>query len=224
MKILLATIVAFLFFTSANSQIEFGLFAGPQASTAKYRITDKIQQTDHKYGFQFGGMMKVPFDANLYFAPSVFYSMKGYKVAFTEFASPPGPTATDNNTTLHNVELAALLQVDFSNQPGHFFIKFGPSLDFQLFGNEKFNQLSDPPVSRSMKFGYADYGHYSANAIGQFGYETAGGFVIYGHYTFGLANISNTDGGPDIRNRAFGISFGKYFNRKKIIIDTRNIE
>lgn len=224
MKFIIASAIALLLTSAAKSQIQFGIFSGPQISTAKYRVSLIEQKTDFKYGFQLGGMMKVPFDGNLYFAPSVFYSMKGYKVAFTQYAYPPGPTATDNNTTLHNVELAALLQIDFSNKPEHFFIKFGPSLDFQLTGKEKFNQFTDPPVSRSMKFGYADYGHYSGNAIGQFGYESAGGFVIYGHYTFGLANISNTDGGPDIRNRAFGISFGKYFNRKKIIIDTRNIE
>ncbi len=224
MKILLLSVTALLYSCSSIGQVDFGLFGGPQATTAKYSITGTDQKTQYKFGFQFGGMMKVPFEGNLYFAPAAFYSMKGYKVTFSKFSFPPGPEAVNNNTTLHNFELAALLQYDFSKDPSHFFFKGGPSLDFQLFGNEKFDRLSDPPVDRNMKFGFADYGRYSANILAQFGYESSSGFTITGQYTLGLANISNTDGGPSIQHRVFGISFGKYFKSDKIIIDTRNRE
>lgn len=224
MKILFLSLFTFVFITASYAQIDFGLFAGPQATTAKYIITGTNQKTDYKFGFHLGGMMKVPFEGNLYFAPAAFYSMKGYNVTFNKQAFPPDTTAIDNNTTFHNFETAALLQIDLGNKPSHFFIKAGPSLDFQLFGKEKFNRLSDPPVDQKMKFGFANYGHFSANILAQFGFESSNGFTIFGQYTLGLANISNVDGGPSIRHRVFGISIGKYFNRKEIILDTRNIE
>lgn len=223
MKILFASVITLFLFTSVYSQ-EFGIFGGAQATSANYKIRDSKQKTDYKFGFHLGGMMKVPFENNLYFAPAAFYSMKGYKVAFNRPTFPPDSAAIDNNTTFHNFEIAALLQLDFSNKPNHFFVKAGPSLDFQLFGKETFNRQSDPPVSRDIKFGFADYGHFSANFLAQLGYETGGGFVISGQVTLGLTNIINTDGGPQVLHNAFGISIGKYFERKKIIIDTRNRE
>lgn len=224
MKIILLSVATLCISISASSQAEFGIFAGPQMTSARYDIAGAKQKTDYKYGFQLGGMMKVPFESKLYFAPAVFYSMKGYKVTFTKFAYPPDPAAVDNDVTLHNIEFAALLQYDFSDKPGHLFIKAGPSLEVQLKGKEKFNTVTGEQVSRNMKFSFADYGFVGASLLGHFGYETESGFTIFAHYTFGVGNISNTDGGPSIRHRAFGLSIGKFFGRKKIIIDTRNKE
>jgi hypothetical protein len=100
----------------------------------------------------------------------------------------------------------------------------GPSLDFQLFGKEKFHLQNGSYVNQSMKYGFAYYGHYAANAIAQLGYESNSGFLIYAQYSFGLTNLSNVDQGPSIRHRVIGISFGKYINHKKIVMDTKNKE
>ncbi len=224
MKIFILSVTTLCLTLSASSQAEFGIFAGPQMMTARYDISGTKQKTEYKYGFQLGGMMKVPFEGNLYFAPAAFYSMKGYKVTYSKFVYPPDPAAIDNDVTLHNFEIAALLQYDFSNAPGHFFIKAGPSIETQLLGKEKFNKINGEQVSRNMKFSFADYGRFGASLLGHFGYETESGLTIFAHYTFGVGSISNTDGGPSIRHRAFGISIGKFFGRKKIVIDTRNKE
>lgn len=224
MKFLLIATATLLTSLYANSQVEFNIFAGPQATSAHYTIADVKQNTKIKAGFQAGVGLKVPFEDKLYFAPAAFYSMKGYKVTFNRFVSPPAADAIDNSTTQHTFELAALLQYDFNNSPDHFYIKAGPSLDFQLFGNEKYNQASGSSVDRKMKYGYADYGHYSANAIAQLGYETSNGLIIFAQYTHGLGNLSNTDGGPSIQHRVFGLSLGKFLNRKKIVMDTKNKE
>ena len=224
MKIFTSIVIALFIANSASSQIQFGLFGGPQATSASYKIKDAKQKTDYKIGFQAGGMMKVPFEGNLYFAPAVFYSMKGYKATFNRVSFPPDSFAVDNNTTFHNFEMAALLQYDFGTKPSHFFLKAGPSLELQLLGNEKFNRSNDVAVDRNIKFGFADYGRYLFNFLTIFGYETSSGFTIYGQSSLGLANMINTDGGPTVRHQAFGISIGKYFNRKKIIIDTKNVE
>jgi hypothetical protein len=217
MKLLFLYFAALSMTISANCQVEFSFFAGPQATSARYTINNEKQKSNLKYGFQAGLGLKVPFENKLSFCPAAFYSMKGYKVTFTQFLYPPDADAKDNNTT-------ALLQYDFDNQPDHFFFKGGPSLDFQLFGRETFNLKTSGSVTRNMKFSFADYGHYAANMLAQFGYETGSGLFLFAQYTHGMASINNTDGGPKIRHRAYGISIGKYINRKKLVIDTKNKE
>jgi hypothetical protein len=209
---------------TAISQVEFAIFGGPQMTSANYKANSVKQTTEHKFGIFAGGGWKIPFESNLYFAPEIFYSLKGYKVVFNQFLFPPGTDAKDNNTTIHSVEVAGLLQADLGSQPSHFFLKGGLSLDFQLFGNEKFNTISGEKVDRKMKYDFGEYGHYSANAILQFGYESANGFFVAGRYSYGVANISNADDGPNIHHVVFGVSAGFYFKKNKIVINTRNRE
>jgi Outer membrane protein beta-barrel domain len=207
--------VTLLMTLSCCSQVDWNIFAGPQALSTKYTVNGIKQKNNTKIGFQAGVGLKVPFEGNLYFAPAAFYSMKGYKVTYTQYAFPPDVDAKDNNTTIHTFELAALLQYDFNTQPGHFFIKVGPSLDFQLFGHETYNLKSGGSVDHNMKFSFTDYGHFSANILGQFGYETSSGLIIFAQYNFGLASINNADYGPEIRHRVYGISIGKFLSHKK---------
>src|SRR5690349_19354891 len=220
--------IALLLFTviavSTRAQNQLGIFAGPQATSAKYVVKGINQPTDTKYGFHLGGIFKVPFEGRLYFAPSAFYSMKGYKVAFNQRAYPPDTLATDNNTTIHTFELAALLQVDFGKKDNHLFVRFGPSLDFQLSGKEKFNLKNGTLVNRNMPFGFDKYGHYGANLLLQFGYETKNGISIAALYGHGIGSINNADYGPAIRHRAFGLSIGKYLSNRKPTSDTHNKE
>ncbi|TMI70169.1 MAG: PorT family protein [Bacteroidetes bacterium] len=206
--------VLILFAIVCHSQVLFGIFAGPQVTTAKYSIADTKQPTENKYGFHLGACLKVPFDNRLYFCPAIFYSLKGYKVTFNQYAFPPDTLATNNNTSIHTLELAALLQFDFSNKPNHLFVKAGPSLDFQLAGTEKYELKAGGTVDHDMPYGFPYYGHYSANLILQLGYETKNGFVIFGQFADGLTNINNADFGPEIRHRVFSISIGKYFHHK----------
>jgi hypothetical protein len=208
-----------------HSQVDFAVFAGPQATSAHYTIQNQKQKTEFKYGFQAGVSLKAPFENKLYFSPAAFYSLKGYKVTLTQYVYPPDTNAINNNTTIHTFELAALLQYDLGSKPSHFYIKAGPTLDFHLFGKETYNLKAGGSVSRNMKFSTAgDYGHFSANMLGQIGYETGGGLMIFAQYTHGIASTNNEDKGPMIRHRAFGISIGKYLNRKKIVMDTKNKE
>lgn len=209
---------------AAYSQNIIYAFAGPQATAARYTILNQKQKMNLKYGFQAGLSMKTQFEGPIYFAPSAFYSLKGYDVTFTEFRDPPSVLAINNNTTIHTFELAPLLQVDLSNKPSHAFFRFGPSLDFQLFGKETFDTVvngNKGTVSRNMKFSFTDYGHYSANFLLHFGYESTSGILVFAQYTHGMGSINNHDGGPKIRHRAYGISIGKRLNSKKIVMDTR---
>ena len=213
MKILFSAITLLLTL-SVNSQVQFGVFAGPQVTDVRYMINEKKQESSLKIGVNAGLQMKVPFENKLSFAPSIMYNLRGYKIdKFVGVAFPPDSTATNVNTSFHTIEVAFLLQHDFNIEPGHYFIRFGPSLDFALFGNEKFNTSNNTTVDRNMKFSFSDYGHYLASAIIQFGYEAKNGLFFYGHYNYGLTTMNNWDYGPVIGNRAAGISIGKYFKK-----------
>lgn len=212
----------FLFFVSvlaAQAQPEFGVIAGGQTTWAGYSTPEinlgkTKQKTDMKFGFQAGATARMQFEGKLYFAPAVFYSMKGYKVTLTRPSLPPDSFAVDNDVTLHTFELAPLLQYNFSEDEDHFFIKAGPSIDVQLFGKEKFNRSNGDPVNRNMKFSYGDYGRFGANLLLHVGYETSSGLIIFAHYTHGVGSIVNTENGARVVHRAAGISVGKYFGRK----------
>lgn len=198
-----------------HSQSRFGIFAGPQTTSAKYSVTGIKQPTNYKQGFNAGVGWKIPFESNLFFSPAAFYSLKGYKVKFNRYIYPPDTAAIDNKTSIHTFELAFLLQVDLGKKPSHFFVKAGPSLDFQIAGKEKFNLKTGGVVNRKMDYDFTAYGHYSANLLMQFGFETESGFTIFGQYTLGLGNLNNADAGPAIKHRAYGLSVGKYLNKKK---------
>lgn len=221
MKILFS-IVTLLIAVAGNSQVQFGFFAGPQITDVRYVINEKKQESELKIGVNAGFQMKVPFEGRLSFAPSIMYNLRGYKVKFGGQSIPPDPEALNNNTSFHTVELGFLLQHDFNVEPGHFFIRFGPSLDFALFGNEKFNTKTIGTVERKMKFGFNDYGHYLASAILQFGFEAKNGLFVYAHYNYSLTTMNNADDGPSIGNRAAGFTIGKYFKKNTILLDTKN--
>ena len=205
-----------------NCQIYFAASAGPQATGVKYVVDHKNQESSMKLGVNAGLQVKIPLEGRLYFAPSIMYNLRGYKVKFDRPASPPDSSAIDNNTSYHTFELAFLLQHDFNLKPGHFFLRAGPSLDFVLFGNETFNTNMNTTVDRPMKFSFADYGAYLASVILQFGYEAKNGWYGYAHYNHGLISLNNKDYGPRINNRAVGLTIGKYFKKKKVVNDTPN--
>lgn len=203
--------------TTVTGQTSFGIFGGPQSTSARYTIDDKVQKTDYKYGYQGGVCWDITLEGNIHFSPSLFYSLKGYKVTYNKPAYPPDVTATDNSVRLHTFEILPMLQINFSNKPDHFFIKAGPSMDIQLYGTEKFHLQNGNTVSRSMHFGNADYGRFGASLAGHLGFETRNGYIFFAHYTYGIGSINNADNGPRIRHRVIGFSIGKFIipNRTK---------
>ena len=219
-------VLTFLFSLTAHAQVRLALFAGPQATSAHYTVgIDKIKQpTQFKYGVMGGIAMKVVFDNQLYFYPSLYYSHKGYKVNLKTPAFPPTQYAINNNTSIETIEGAAQLHYEFSKKPSHFFVRFGPAVDFAFSGREKFDTVSTSGemarINRKMVFSFGDYSWSSAQAVLHFGYEYQKGFTLFAFYEHGFGSMNNADHGPKIFHRIIGISFGWLFGRNPYVKPT----
>src|SRR5262245_51422975 len=73
------SVFVFLAAVCSAQEARWGVFGGPQISSARYTVDGVKQQTSSKCGFQLGTNWKVPFENKLYFSPAIFYSLKGYK-------------------------------------------------------------------------------------------------------------------------------------------------
>lgn len=194
---------------------------GPQKTTARYKVADEKQETSFKNGLQGGVMMKVPFENQLYFTPHVYYSAKGYRVALNVPTYPPGEDAIGNEVKVHAIEIAPLLNIDFSKEANHMFIRFGPSIDVNIKGREHIYLNDGKEVKQDMKFANTAYGRFTSAANVQVGFESQNGFYIYAHYAQGLGSMNNADLGPIIRHRIAGVSLGLLFGKNPNVIDTR---
>lgn len=199
-----------------HAQVQVTLFAGPQATSARYLIKNNPQRTAYKAGFMGGVGLKVPFDNKLFFAPSIYYSHKGYKVTFQDTATPPLNTAINNDVRLQTVEFAPLLQLDFTKTASHIFVRFGPTVDLAYSGKEKFDTSSKGGfINRNMKFAFTEYGRITASANIHLGWESSEGLLIFAHYAYGIGSLNNNDGGPKIFHRIGGVSVGWLFGQHK---------
>ena len=204
--------VTLLCVLTSSAQVKIGVFAGPATSSASYSVKGNSQPTDHKYGLQLGVGCKIPFENHLSFSPDLAYRLLGYKVTFNTPSFPPDLLATDNNTSMHEIDIDVLLQLDFGKNPSHFFVKAGPSFGAILAGNESYNLQTGEHVDRSMTFSVLNsYSRYNAAVVVESGYESSGGFMVYANYVQYFFSMNNEDEGPSIRNHLFGLTFGKSF-------------
>lgn len=216
MKTTFCTLVFLLFsapFLQLNAQPT--LFAGPQLTSAQYSIRGVEQKTDSKIGFSAGVGLKTLIEGPVYFTPQLFYSRKGYKVVFDRPAAPPDSGAVNNNTALHAVELAPLVQVNFSRQPSHVFLRFGPSFEVNVSGSESFDSTNGRRANRKMPFSFSDYSFVTLSVNGQLGYQHQSGLTAFAYYNLGVSSLNNSDFGPSIYHRVAGVAVGYRLGKKR---------
>jgi hypothetical protein len=199
----------------------YGIFAGFQATSANYKVREKMQETGYKYGPLGGLAIKIPFENRLVFTPSFYYNRKGYSVILKDTAAPPGIDAIANETSLHTIDIAPLLTIALSGKPSHCYIEFGPVIDAVISGKERVTKDDGSIVDRPMKFSFTDYGRITASFIGKFGYESSSGFFVAAQYAHGLGSLNNADYGPRIKHRIFGIMIGRFFYKDPNKLDVR---
>lgn len=202
---------AFLCCCGAVANAQFRIYGGVQLSKADYSIQNAKQPTDFKQDFMAGIGLTTLVEGPLYFAPSLYYSQKGYKVTFNRPAYPPDINAKNNNTTLNTICFAPLLQFNLSKSSNHLFFRFAPAADFALSGSETFDSTGGKQVSRSMLFGSTGYSPLTLFGVVQLGFEQRKGFTLFAHYEHGLSSLNNADLGPIILHRIVGVSAGWNF-------------
>jgi hypothetical protein len=198
-----------------ETKAQFTIFAGPQISSAKYSIRGVKQSTEYKQGLMAGVEFKTLFEGPLYFAPSLSFTRKGYKVKFDRPAFPPDSAALNNNVSLSTIELAPLFQINFSKKATYTFIRFGPAFDFNLSGKEEFDTTGNKRVSRNMVFSFGDYSYATISLNAQIGYQHESGFTVFAQYVYGISSLNNADLGPQIFHRAAGIAIGWTLGKKR---------
>lgn len=217
--------LALFYSLTCLSQNQVGIFGGIHTTTASYKVRDKKQTTTSKLGGQLALTLKVPFDNHLFFSPVVAYNLKGFKVQLTDSASIPGKDVVNNDLSVHSIDVAPLFHIELSKSPSHLFVRFGPSVDVAFKGKEKLTFKDGKLEDRAMKFGSAYYSPITTTAVFHLGYETKGGFFVFGHYNHGLGSMNNSDFGPKARYRSFGLSLGTYFGKRNPnVFDTRALD
>lgn len=211
----------FCFFSLVSSaQVLVGIHAGIQQHTVDYKIQDVTQPVTGQTGFEAGVNMKVFFEEKLFFNPFLFYSLKKYKVSFNKPSYPPSDAALNDDVTMHTIEFAPLLQYDFTYNPSHLFIRFGPSVDIGVGGNEHFDLQNNTTQQQKLTFSNAQYSRIALSAVGHVGFEFNNNFSIFGFYEYGFGSRNNADDGPKIFHRTFGIALGKYFGHNPNVFNT----
>lgn len=207
-------LLAVLFTTNLSAQLT--IYGGPQVTSAQYSIRDFSQETEHKLGFMGGVGLKSLIEGPAYFSPMLFFSRKGYKVSFDRPGFPPDSAAANNNTTINTIELAPLVQFDFSKSASYAFFRFGPSFDFNLSGTETFDSLANNNSrTQKMLFDFGRYSHATISVNGHLGYQHKSGFTLFAFANIGLSSLNNADRGPKIFHRVGGVALGWKLGKKR---------
>ncbi|HUC80684.1 MAG TPA: outer membrane beta-barrel protein [Flavisolibacter sp.] len=216
MKSIIAAASFLLFiFSSFSSNAQVTIFAGPQMTSAQYGIRGANQETSYKTGFMGGVGLKAFLEGPVYFSPMLFFSRKGYDVTFDRPNFPPDSGAVNNSVVVNTIELAPLLQINFSNKESYGFVRFGPSFDFNLSGRETFDSTSGRRISRDMKFSFGDYSYATVSMNVQTGFQHRSGFTAFVFINAALSSLNNADYGPKIFHRVGGVALGWTLGKKK---------
>lgn len=207
-KAIYSILVLFCLLTVAETEAQLTVFGGPQMTSARYSIRGFEQQTKYKTGFMGGVGFHTSIEGPVYFSPMLFFSRKGYKVTFDRPAFPPDSGAVNNNASINTIELAPLIQINFSKKASYGFLRLGPSFDFNLSGKEAFDSTNGKHISRDMKFSFGDYSHATISMNAQTGFQLRSGFTAFLFVNFGVSSFNNADFGPKIFHRVGGVAVG----------------
>jgi len=210
---LLLLVLSFCSLATLNAQLT--IFGGAQMTSAQYSIRDVDQKTSYKTGFMGGLSLKTLIEGPVYFAPMLYFSRKGYDVVFDRPNFPPDSGAVNNNTVINTVELAPLIQINFSKKASYAFLRLGPSFDFNLSGREVFDSTSGKRISRNMRFTFSDYSHATVSMNAHTGFQHKSGFTFFAFFSLGVSSLNNADFGPKIYHRIGGIAAGWTLGKKR---------
>lgn len=213
MKFNLGVSLFFLFIAiRTHAQVSYGVLGGVQQIDARVKIPDGVRiPASAGYGFHAGGMLKVPFDKNVFFSPQILYSLKGFTIHYNNMLQD---SVTASKLLIHYIEIPAMLQFDTRSDGNGFFFLFGPSVSVAIAGKEKRTFLGNNEKERPMRFANTAYGRFEMNLAAKVGYCFKNNIIITGGYSYGLGSIINDDYFARIVPRMITLSAGYFFRRK----------
>ncbi len=185
----------------------FAIKGGVNYSNARvYDSATKIS-SGYKAGGTVGLMADFEFDGPLHFTPSLMYSMKGYSF------KPIKGIRQEISTTLHYIDLGAILTFNIPSLQKGFALNAGPTASFAFMGKEKITEnnvttTSDVSLSLVKDYGFFDLGMFMGTSYSFQRWMVQAGYQVN---FINLNNNAETDQ-LNIRNRTISLTFG-YFLR-----------
>jgi len=157
-------------------------------------------------GYNFGGVLDVRLDSNLFFQPGILISSKG---GDNEYAL--GNFVGTAKIRLNYIEVPVNFLYHMAAGVGKVFLGGGPYLAYGFSSNS--DLTGDGNASGQNQFGDGTFGLKRLDAGLNFmaGYQLKQGFAIDVNYGLGLANLSNGNNTSNTKNSVVGISLGYFF-------------
>ena len=206
MKKIITTAISFLILQAVSAQINLGIKAGYNYSTARVIANSVKQKTQYIGGYGAAIIFKTWFDGVLHFSPYIAYNRRGYSYS-------PGTGAIKQiENTIHYIDVVPVLSFDFPIHSNQSFIAgFGPVVGFAIAGKEKTTPVNGLTTEKKMVFGFGDYGRYDVGLTTNIGYRF-NKYLLEVSYLYSLTDLENDEAiKRDIRNRMFSMSVGYYF-------------
>jgi Outer membrane protein beta-barrel domain len=190
-----------------NAQIHWALKAGPQISSAAYKINGEKIATNTITGFHAGLLAKIYFDDKIAFVTGLQYSARGYKVK-----TLPGDTL--KTYRLNYADIPVMVQFYFSTRGHGLYARVGPSVGVGIYGKEIYTRAGGLQVKNKAILSLTGnhFGMFDASFNAVLGYADTRKFFGEIGYAYGIGNINNDPAGPNIKSRVLSFSVG-YFLR-----------
>jgi hypothetical protein len=196
----------------SHAQVSYGILGGMQQVGARVKVPDGARiPASSGYGFHAGGMLKVPFDKNVFFSPQILYSYKSFTIRYNNILQD---SVTASKLVLHYIEIPALLEFDTRSNGNGFFFLFGPSVSVAVTGKERRTLTGNSEQERRLRFANTAYGRFEMNLVAKMGYCFKNRVTVTGGYSYGLGSIINDDYFARIVPRMITLGAGYFFGRK----------
>jgi len=217
---IIVSAICLIFASTAMSQVSLGIQGGGVMSMARVEEDASFGQplkSKSKYGWQAGIIADIPFgEGNLRLMPELNYVNKGYKLDAS--ATLVGQTVTFEGTSnVSYIELPLNLAYTIPVGDNFFVIGAGPYASYGISGKNKvtssINGITEEEKS-DVEFGSGEDQikpfDYGVNVMA--GYLFGNGLMLKVNYSYGLAELSNTDLAT-YKNSYLGLTLGFYIKK-----------
>jgi len=195
-KILLSLGAAFLLAAGAQAQVSYGVKAGLNLPKMTVSGGGASASTSTSTNFYLTGFADLPVAPSFSIQPGLSLQGKGGKVEWTD--------NIESKTDLMYLEVPVNAVYYIPAGAGDVFIGAGPYAAYGISGKTKTGD-----VKNDVEWGDDGLKRFDAGINTMLGYKLANGFLLNAGYSFGLVDMSGSDGNGSVKNNV--LSFGGGF-------------